>query len=401
MSANPTTTDIGTSMEEGKWPTFSPEEIQAVAKVLESGKVNYWTGTEGREFEAEFASYIGAGKAIAMANGTVTLEACLKALGIGPGDEVVVTPRSFVASASCVLSVGATPIFADVDIDSGNITAQSIDAVLTSKTKAVIPVHLAGWPCDMKEIMELAEERNLKVIEDAAQAHGAEIGGRKVGSFGHANSFSFCQDKIMTTAGEGGMVTTSDEDLWNQMWSLKDHGKSYDAVFKQNHPPGFRWLHESLGTNWRMTEVQSAVGRIQLRNLASWVQTRRKNAQILIEHLSDIDCLRVPVPKSDLTHAYYKFYCYLNPEVLGAGWNQQRVIHELSQAGVTVFSGSCSEIYLEKVFQQAGIGPPTRLPIARKLGETSLMFLVHPTLSESVMIRTGETVRRVLQQAKK
>ena len=243
------------------WPSFSGEEADAVKNVLLSNKVNYWTGDESRKFEHEFAKWCGVSHAVALANGTLALDAALKALGIGPGDEVVVTPRTFIASISCVVNAGAKPVFADVDADSGNITAESIAKVLTSKTKAIICVHLAGWPCDMDPIMAVAERHHLKVIEDCAQAHGAVYKGRSVGSIGHIGAWSFCQDKIMTTGGEGGMVTTNDEILWRKMWAYKDHGKSYEAVYEREHPPGFRWVHESFGTNWRMLEVQAAIGR--------------------------------------------------------------------------------------------------------------------------------------------
>lgn len=218
------------------WPSFSEEEAEAIKDILLSNKVNYWTGDECRIFEKEFAEWSGVKYSIALANGTLALEVALRALDIGPGDEVVVTPRTFIASISCVVNVGATPIFADVDPESGNITAETISKVLTSKTKGIICVHFAGWPCDMNPIMALSSLHNIKVIEDCAQAHGAMYKGRSVGSIGHIGAWSFCQDKIMTTGGEGGMVTTNDEILWRKMWAYKDHGKSYEAVYERDHP---------------------------------------------------------------------------------------------------------------------------------------------------------------------
>ncbi|MGP1613939.1 MAG: DegT/DnrJ/EryC1/StrS family aminotransferase, partial [Pollutimonas bauzanensis] len=237
------------------WPSFTSEEADAVREVILSNKVNYWTGQECRKFEKEFAAWAGCDHAVAVSNGTLALDAALKALDIGPGDEVVVTPRTFLASVSCVINAGATPVFAEVDRDSQNITAATIQAVLSDRTRAVICVHLAGWPCDMDPIMALASEHGLYVIEDCAQAHGAQYKGRSVGSIGHIGAWSFCQDKIMTTGGEGGMATTNDRALWSRMWSLKDHGKSWDAIYQREHKPGFRWLHESFGTNWRMMET--------------------------------------------------------------------------------------------------------------------------------------------------
>ena len=222
------------------WPSYTQEDADAVSRVLLSNKVNYWTGSECREFEMEFAAWCGAKHAVALANGTLALDLALKVLGIGPGDEVVVTPRTFLASVSCVVSAGASPVFAEVDANSQNITAESIRAVLTPRTKAVICVHLAGWPCDMDPIMDLAAEKGLYVIEDCAQAHGARYKDRSVGSIGDIGCWSFCQDKIVTTGGEGGMVSTNSRDIWSKIWSYKDHGKSWGAVYEKKHPPGFR-----------------------------------------------------------------------------------------------------------------------------------------------------------------
>ncbi len=378
------------------WPHFEDDEIRAAMAPLQSGKVNYWTGQEGRLFEQEWAEFCGTQYAVAVANGTVALELVLYALGVGPGDEVVVPSRTFIASASCAVMRGAVPVVADVDPVSQNLTAETVAAVLTPRTKAVVAVHLGGWPCDMDSIMELAREKGLFVIEDCAQAHGATYKGRPVGSFGDAAAFSFCQDKIMTTGGEGGMVTTSRRELWEKAWSYKDHGKSYDAVYNREHPPGFRWLHESFGTNWRMTEMQAAIGRVQLRKLLRWVETRRRNAAILTERFAGLPALRVTVPPEDVGHAYYKYYVFVRPERLKSGWNRDRVMESINAEGIPCFSGSCSEIYREKAFVGQGWGPPERLPVARELGETSLMFLVHPTLSEEDMHDTVRAVEKVL-----
>lgn len=381
------------------WPHFAEDEVEAVARVLRSGKVNYWTGDEGRLFEREYADYVGTRHAIALANGTVALELALHAFGIGEGDEVIVTSRTFIASASCAVIRGATPIFADVDANSQNITVDTIRQVMTSRTKAIIAVHLAGWPCEMDKIMALADEYGIKVIEDCAQAHGATYQGRQVGSWGHAAAFSFCQDKIITTGGEGGMLVTNDETAWKKAWAYKDHGKSYDAVYSRQHPPGFRWLHESIGTNWRMTEMQSAIGRIQLRKLAGWVAQRQRNAAVLTENFSRIPGLRVTSPSADIGHAYYKYYVFVEPEALRSGWTRDRIMDAVNAEGVPCFSGSCSEIYLEKAFEGLASRPAPRLSTARQLGETSLMFQVHPTLEASDMERVAAVVVRVMQEA--
>ena len=381
------------------WPSFTEEEANAVRDVLLSNRVNYWTGQEGREFEKEFAVWADAEYAVALANGTLALDLALKALEIGEGDEVVVTSRTFLASASSIVTAGAVPVFADVDADSQNISADTVRAVLTERTRAIICVHLAGWPCDMDPIMELARERGLHVIEDCAQAHGARYKGRAVGSIGDVGCWSFCQDKIMTTGGEGGMVTTNDRELWSRMWSYKDHGKSWEAVYEREHPPGFRWLHESFGTNWRMTELQAVIGRIQLRRMADWTAARTRNAERIWDTCRAFDVVRVPAFPADCVHAHYKCYVQVVPDKLAAGWTRDRIIEAIVAEGVPCFQGSCSEVYLEKAFDDTGWRPAERLPVARELGETSLMFLVHPTLTEAEMNKTCAVIDQVLAQA--
>ncbi len=395
------------------WPSFTQEEADAVMRVVLSNKVNYWTGTETREFEKEFAEWCGVPHAVALANGTLALEVALEALKIGPGDEVIVTPRTFIASISCVVRVGATPVFADVEPESGNLSARTISLVLTPRTRAVICVHLAGWPCDMDPIMALAAEQGLKVIEDCAQAHGARYKGRSVGSIGHVGAWSFCQDKIMTTGGEGGMVTTNDEALWRAMWSFKDHGKSYAAVYERHHPPGFRWLHESFGSNCRMLEVQAAIGRIQLKRLSNWRRKRQDNAanlsRTLLQFAGERGVVRLPryecgscsggCDLSGCEHAQYKFYAYVRTENLASGWSRDRIIEEINEEGVPCYQGSCSEVYLEKAFEKTGWRPEQRFPVARELGETSLMWLVHPTLTDTEVKKACEVIVNVLTEA--
>jgi dTDP-4-amino-4,6-dideoxygalactose transaminase len=380
------------------WPRFSEDEIAAAAAVLRSGKVNYWTGHEGRQFEAEYAAFTNCRHAVAVANGTVALELALRALGIGPGDEVITSSRTFIASASAVVAVGARPVFADVDPDSQNITASTIRAFLSPATRAIIPVHLAGWPCEMDEILDLATGFDLRIVEDCAQAHGATYKGRPVGSFGDVAAFSFCQDKNLTTAGEGGMVTTNSEELWRRMWSYKDHGKTYDKIDNHTASSGPRWLHDSFGSNFRLSEVQSAVGRLALRKLPEWIFIRRKHAAMLSERLSQVPGLRIPQPPEYVGHAYYKFYAFVQPEKLASGWSRDRIIESVVNQGVPCSAGSCSELYLESAFP-AEWRPATRLPVAKELGETSLMFLVHPTLTDECIKRTAEVVEHVMSRA--
>lgn len=381
------------------WPSYTPAELEAVQKVLQSNKVNYWTGQEGREFEKEFSTFSGCQFAIALSNGTVALELALEALGIGPGDEVVVTPRTFLASVSCVARAGAVPVFADVDIHSQNITAETIGAVLSKKTRAILCVHLAGWPCDMDTILALAREHDLAVIEDCAQAHGAKYKGRSVGSFGDIGAWSFCQDKIITTGGEGGMVTTNDRNLWSTMWSAKDHGKSYAAVYEREHPAGFRWLHESFGTNGRMTEVQATLGRLQLSYMPNWHRRRLEIANVIWQAAREFVGLRVPDIPSFIEHAAYKCCLFTRPNALKSGWDRDRIMAEINALGVPCYSGSCPEVYLEKAFDGTGFRPDERLPNARELGETSLMFLCHPTLTDDEVAKTCEALDTVMHRA--
>ncbi len=401
------------------WPSFSIEEAEAVSTTLLSNKVNYWTGTHCREFEKEFAAWAGTNHAIALSNGTLALDLALHALDIGNGDEVIVTPRTFIASVSCVVNAGATPIFADVCLQSGNITPETIANVITPKTKAIICVHLAGWPCDMDGIMALANKHGIKVIEDCAQAHGALYKGRSVGSIGHIGAWSFCQDKIMTTGGEGGMVTTNDEMLWRKMWAFKDHGKSYEAVYEREHAAGFRWLHESIGTNWRMLEMQAVLGRIQLKKMHDWTIKRTNNSKQILSACRTFSALRVPVfacdsacntacndsnqcvnlTKNKCVHAYYKCYVYVDSNQLAEGWSRDKILQAINALGVPCFQGSCSEVYLEKAFDNTGFRPNLHMQNAKQLGENSIMFLVHPTLTQLDINNTCATINEVMKKA--
>lgn len=389
------------------WPSYTPDEVAAVNRVLLSNKVNYWTGGECALFEEEFASFANSKFAIAVSNGTVALELALLSLNLKKGDEVVVTPRTFIATVSAIVNTGAVPVFADVDLDSQNITAETIGKVLSPRTRGIVCVHLAGWPCNMEPILDLAKHRNLFVVEDCAQAHGARYQGKSVGSLGSVGCWSFCQDKIMTTGGEGGMVTTNDRELWLKMWSYKDHGKSYHKVFNEDHAPGFRWLHESFGTNWRMTEMQAAIGRIQLKKMRDWTTKRNANAQAIWETAAQLPGLRVPRfscnrcsrdchVSSNCCHAAYKCYVFVE------SGPQQRdlLIERITARGVPCYSGSCSEVYLEKAFDETGLRPSRRLPGARRLGDTALMFLCHPTLTENEINLTCEALRDSVHEVK-
>tara|TARA_A100001015_G_scaffold254403_1_gene295167 strand:- start:152 stop:1327 length:1176 start_codon:yes stop_codon:yes gene_type:complete len=384
------------------WPSFTKHESKIAQKIIASSKVNYWTGNEGKLFEAEFSKWVGVRYAIAVSNGSVALDLALKSLDLKKEDEVIVTPRSFVASATSVVNCGAKPVFADVDLSSGNLSSKTIIRKITKKTKAIICVHLGGLPCEMDEILKLAKKFNLYVIEDCAQAHGAFYKNKSVGSIGHIGAWSFCQDKIITTGGEGGMITTNDKKLWQKMWAYKDHGKNYHSVFKKKHPPGFRWLHDSFGTNFRMTEVQSAIGRYQLRKLKSWNKIRKENASIIQNiALKFPEFLHVPHFPVHSNHAFYRCYIQVKENSLKNKWNRDKIISEIVSHGVPAFSGSCPEIYLEKAFKDSKFSIRRRLPNAKELGETSLCFLVHPTLTKKDMNKVSSVLLKVFTKIKK
>lgn len=380
------------------WPSFTADEIEAAAAVLRSGRVNYKTGQQGRLFEKEFAEFTGCKYGVAVANGTVALELALYALGIGAGDEVIVPSRTFIASASCVVMRGAVPVIADVDAVSQTISAETIRPLLSARTKAIIAVHLAGWACDMESIRELTRGRGIKLIEDCAQAHGATYKGRPAGSLGDAAAFSFCQDKIMTTGGEGGMLTTNDQAVWERARTFRDHGTNSALDSKDQNSRGFRWVHDAFGTNWRLTEMQSAIGRVQLRKLPDWVEIRRRNAAVLTGRLSACPGLRVSTPPVEIGHSYYKYYAFVRPERLKAGESRDRIMAAIDAQGIPCFSGICGEIYREKAFPQEW-RPAQRWRVAQELGETSMMLLVHPTLTEQHMQETCDAIEKVMSAA--
>ena len=383
------------------WPHFYPEDIKKASEILKSGKINYWTGFEGREFEKEFSSYVGVEHSVAVDNGTNALILAAHALGISKGDEVIMSPRTFVASAFSIMHLGAKPVFIDIDRNSQNMDPESIEAAITPNTKAIMAIHLAGWPCEMDKIKEICDKHNLFLIEDCAQAHGAKYKGQSVGSFGDVNAWSFCQDKIMTTAGEGGMVTTNNKDYWSTVWSFKDHGKNYDTVYNKEHPPGFRWLHEDHGTNARMTEIQSAIGRLQLKKLDMWIDKRTKLSNIFNNAFKDLDGLRITLPPSHIKHAYYKYYVFTEPEKLKSDKDRDLIMNSLNDLGIACYSGSCSEIYKEKAFDKMFSSQKPSLKVAKELGETSLMFLVHPTINEEDIYKICEQTKKIIKQCQR
>ena len=385
-----------------RWPAPGDDEVAAVERVLRSGGLNYWTGSEGRQLETEYASSLGRAHGIAVANGTLALELALRALGIGAGDEVVVPARTFIATASAVVAVGATPVIADIDPDNGNLTAATVEAVLTGCTRAVIPVHLGGWPVDMDPLLALAAPRGLIVIEDCAQAHGGAYPGRPVGSLGsHAAAFSFCQDKIIPV-GDGGMLVLDDADVHRRAWEYKDHGKSMaktsDPAF-MSAPGVFKFIADSFGSNWRLDEMSAALARVGLAKLPDWHARRQSNALRLAAALSSVAGIRVPLPGPDVSHAFYRLYARIVPEALAPGWDRDRIVRSIAAEGVPVQYGTCAEIYREEAFTRAGLGPADRLPGAATAHDTTLAFFVHPTIGDTDIDDAIAAVTRVMEVA--
>lgn len=379
------------------WPFYDADETAAVTHVLSSGRVNAWTGNDVANFEAEAAQYIGRTRSIALSNGSVALELALRALAIGPGDEVIVPARSFVATASSVSLTGATPVFADVDFHAQVVSVATIEPLVGARTRAIVPVHLNGWPCDMPAIMEFAKRRNLRVIEDCAQSFGATIGGVKLGTFGDAAAFSFCQDKIVSTGGEGGMVMFADERAADIAWSFKDHGKSFDKMFRTGHPPGYRWIHDGIGTNWRMTGLQAAIGRVQLGKLDRWLAARRSNAARLASVFGRFACMRIPAVPPEYGHARYRLETTIDETLLRPGWSRDKVMMALNAEGIAANVGCCPEIYREAAFNREKTYP--RLPNAERLGRESLVFLTHPTIDESYLSDCETAIQKVIGAA--
>jgi len=380
-----------------KWPFYQSDEILAAEKVLRSGMVNQWSAENVKQFEAVCSKKFNQPHGVAVFNGTLALELILRAFEIGAGDEVIVTPRSFFASVSSVVMVGATPVFADIDERSQNISSRSIEPLISERTKAIIPVHLNGWPCDMADIMKLAKKHNIVVIEDCAQAHGAMIDNQPVGSFGDGAAFSFCQDKIISSGGEGGMALFSDENKWKKAWGFKDHGKDYDAVFHKQHSPGLRWVHESFGSNWRMTNIQAAIGIEQSKKLENWVNKRNEIAKKLTNCLNEFSFISTPKPSHNIKHAYYRFSFHVDEMKLKPDWSRIKILQALVAEGVECLE-SCSRIYKEKAFEKLNFPTPD-CPIAKKLENEILHIKIHHRLRNKDVGQICLAMKKVLVEA--
>jgi dTDP-4-amino-4,6-dideoxygalactose transaminase len=369
---------------------YTKSQINTVANILKKNETNYWTGKYVKKFEKEFSSYFGNKYSVAVSNGSVALEIAIRSLNLKKGDEVIVTPRSFVISASCVLNLDLKPIFADVD-KNGNLNIHTIKKVFSNKVRAIIIVHLNGLPCDLDEILNFKKEKNIFLIEDCSQAHGAKYKKKFVGSFGDISAWSFCQDKIISTGGEGGMIATNNEKLWQSCWSFKDHGKNFNSCFHKKHKVGFKWLHDFYGSNYRMTEIQAAIGREQLKSLNQQIKKRNLIANLYLSELKDyyekysffkkpnFKCVSCPFNKSkkkcnQCRHAFYRLNFFINKSKI----NQTKFLKEMEKKKISCGIGSCPEIYREKIFRKLDLAPKKRLVNAKLLGETSITFPINP-----------------------
>ncbi|KEQ54127.1 Glutamine--scyllo-inositol transaminase [Sphingobium chlorophenolicum] len=381
-----------------RWPQHEADEVAAVMHVLESGRVNAMVhGDQSRAFEAGFAAFCGMPHGIAVSNGTVALELALRALGVGPGDEVILPSRSFFASAACIVAVGAMPVFADIDPASNAIDPESVRRMLSPRSRAILCVHLAGWPCDMDALRALADEKGLWLVEDCAQAHGATFRGDPVGGFGDAAAFSFCTDKIMSTGGEGGMLLLRDEAHWKRAWAYKDHGKNPDKFFTPATASGFRYLHDSFGSNWRMTEMQAAIGLAQLAKLPGWIARRRRNAQVLMRLLRADPAVEVPEIPDHVGHAFYRLYVTIAADRLGEGGTAP-IIDRMARMGMPVGSGSCADMTQEAAFAGIDVRRDGRLPVAQDIGRRSIAFPVDHLLNEGDMHRLANCLEIALAE---
>ena len=381
-------------MIKSTWPIHTKKEISEVLKVLTSQKTNYWVGNKCREFEVSFSKYIGISYGITVANGSLALDAAVQSLNLNQNDEIIVTPRSYMSSASCIIKAGHKAIFVDVDLNSQNICPEKIESAITKRTKAIICVHLAGYPCDMKSIIKISKKFNLKIIEDCSQAHGAMIGNKKVGSFGDVSTWSFCNDKIISTGGEGGFIGTNNKKLWLKLWSLKDIGKDFNSVFNTKHKEGFKWFHDHIGTNMRMTEMQAAIGLIQLDNIDKMLEKRNYNSLQIWNTASKFKCFRIPLLFKNIRFAGYRCYIFVNKNLLLKKWSREKIILRLNDFGIKAKSGSCPEIYREKAFKKLNY-KNLKLKNARQLGDESIAFEVHPNLTQKEIFYICDTITKV------
>ena len=384
-----------------KWPNYDGNILSKISKLLQSGKTNYLVGKEGLLFEKNFSKFYKIKFANAVANASLGLELSLLSLNLNKGDEVIVTPRSYHSSVSCVIRAGLTPVFADVDRQTMNICPKSIRKNISKKTKAIICVHLYGMPCEMNDIIKLSKEYKINVIEDCSQAHGSKIGRKYVGSFGDISVFSYCQDKIISTGGEGGMIATNNKKLNDRIWSLKEIGKNKDKFFKINSLSNdFPYVHDTIGTNARITEIQSCIGNYQLKQLKSYIRARNENAKIFFNKLKNCKHLIIPNHNSQITHSYYRYTVIISNEKL----SRSILMKNLKKKGVACNVGGCPTIYNEKYFVEKFNVNIKNYPNAEYLKNRTLSFLVDQTISKKEINKVSsillDQINKILKKIK-
>ncbi len=365
------------------WPVLGDKDVESVAEVLRSGKLTQLTGEAVATFEEAFAAWHGIRHCVTTSNGTTAIHAALTALDVGPGDEVIVPAHTFIASATPVLHAGATPVFADIDERTYCISPESVAEQITERTKAIVAVHLNGHPADMDALGALAGPHGIAVIEDAAQAHGAIYRGRKVGTIGRVACFSFWEDKIITTGGEGGCVITNDDALAERMRRIRHHGEG-------PHEGERAYYHLELGYNYRMTSMQAATGLVQLGQLDEYLEARRRNAAYLSERLGELDVIEPPFVAEGAVHSYYKYICRLRLET---GIDIGEFVQAVAAEGIPISRRYPTPLPQQPVFQGAAAA---NCPNAERAAGELFTLLVHPTVESGDLDDLVEAMRKVV-----
>lgn len=384
-------------MQNKIWPNYSENEIKKVIRVIKSGKVNYVNGKLGKKFENLFSKWVKRKYSVALANGTVALELAIKSLKLPPKSEILVTARSFFSSASVIVRAGFVPKFLDVDLYTQNILIKDIKKKISKKTKAIICVHLAGNPCDMKNIINISKKYRLKIIEDCAQAHGARIDEKIVGSFGDVSAWSFCNDKIISTLGEGGMVSTNNKKIYNYINSYKDHGLSLKK--KKNLNQKFIYNKDFFGSNYRLTEVQSAIGIAQLLKINDTLKKRNYIAKKYIKIFEKFNnFFYFYKPPSNIKNSWYRFYVFIKKDLKNFQSIRDKIIYNLNKNGILCYYGACPEIYLENAFKNSNYRSKKRLYNCSILGKTSIALDINHTLSKKTININSKKIYKVLKK---
>ena len=368
-------------MREKNWPNFSKNLISKVSEILDSGKINYTDGPYGVKFEKKFSKFVGNKYSIAICNGTAALEVAIKSLRLPKNSEILVSARSFFSSASCIVNTGYIPVFADVNLLTQNISLDDIKKKITKRTKAIICVHLGGLPCDMYGIKKLASKKKIQIIEDCSQAHGASIDNKQAGSFGDISTWSFCNDKIISTLGEGGMISTDKKKIYEFCKRQINHGTNFKNNKKTEK---FIYNKDYFGTNLRLTEIQSYAGLEQLKNINK-VQKKRANISkkylnLISKYKNYLDCY---YPPKKIKSAWYRLYFFIKTDIKNYQKLRLKIIKDLRNNDLKCFTGSCPEIYLEKAFKKLNKTKPIRLKNCKILGETSIALDINHTLEHS------------------